>query len=54
MRGDLLWKLGRYDEARVEFQRAAGLTRNGRERTLMEERAAACAAYGATARAHQK
>jgi len=43
VRGDLLWKLGRFDEARVEFQRAAGLTRNARERTLLLERAAACA-----------
>jgi RNA polymerase sigma factor (sigma-70 family) len=54
VRGDLLRKLERYDEARLEFLRAAGLTRNGRERALAEERAAACAAYGVTARAHQK
>ena len=42
VRGDLLVKLGRLDEARVEFERAAGLTRNARERELMLERAAAC------------
>lgn len=40
VRGDLLHKLGRYAEARVEFERAASLTRNGRERTLLLERAA--------------
>jgi len=43
VRGDLLKKLGRLDEARAEFERAASLTRNGRERTLLLERAAACA-----------
>jgi predicted RNA polymerase sigma factor len=43
-RGDLLEKLGRRDEARAEFERAASLTRNERERTLLLERAAACAA----------
>ena len=32
VRGDLLAKLGRFDEARVEFERAASLTRNARER----------------------
>jgi RNA polymerase sigma-70 factor, ECF subfamily len=42
VRGDLLEKLGRYDEARVEFSRAAGLTHNARERTLLLGRAAAC------------
>lgn len=42
VRGDLLFKLGRLDEARAEFERAAELTRNGRERTLLLERAAAC------------
>jgi predicted RNA polymerase sigma factor len=41
VRGDLLTKLGRFDEARVEFERAASLTRNERERTLLLERAAA-------------
>src|SRR6266849_6091250 len=43
VRGDLLKKLGRFDEARAEFERAASLTRNARERTLLLERAAACA-----------
>src|SRR5438477_12886789 len=43
VRGDLLAKLGRFDEARDEFARAASLTRNGRERRLLLERAAACA-----------
>jgi len=42
VRGDLLAKLGRLDEARAEFERAASLTRNGRERTLLLDRAAAC------------
>jgi RNA polymerase sigma factor (sigma-70 family) len=39
VRGDLLEKLGRGDEARVEFERAASLTRNAKERELMLERA---------------
>ena len=43
VRGDLLRKLGRFDEARVEFERAAGLTRNARERELLIERARGCA-----------
>ena len=43
VRGDLLAKLGRHDEARAEFERAAALTRNARERELLLERAAACA-----------
>ena len=43
VRADLLAKLGRRDEARKEFERAASLTRNERERTLLLERAAACA-----------
>ena len=41
-RGDLLTKLGRFDEARAEFERAALLTRNARERELLLGRAAAC------------
>ncbi|GAA2188746.1 RNA polymerase sigma factor [Micromonospora lupini] len=41
--GDLLAKLGRYDEARVEFDRAAHLTGNERERALLFARAADCA-----------
>ncbi len=40
VRGDLLAKLGRLDEAREEFERAASLTHNERERTLLLERAA--------------
>jgi len=43
VRGDLLAKLDRFDEARAEFERAASLARNRRERTLLLERAAACA-----------
>jgi RNA polymerase sigma factor (sigma-70 family) len=43
VRGDLLAKLGRLDEAIVELERAAGLTRNARERRLLLDRAAACA-----------
>ena len=42
VRGDLLAKLGRDDEARGEFERAASLTRNARERDLLLQRAAAC------------
>ena len=44
VRGDLLTKLGRFDEARIEFERAAALTRNERERALLRDRAAECAA----------
>jgi len=39
VRGDLLEKLGRVDEARAEFERAAALTRNARERELLVQRA---------------
>ena len=42
VRGDLLRKLGRLGEARSEFERAASLTRNSRERELLQERARAC------------
>jgi predicted RNA polymerase sigma factor len=42
VRGDLLEKLGRFAEARAEFERAAMLTRNARERELQLDRAAAC------------
>jgi RNA polymerase sigma factor (sigma-70 family) len=42
VRGDLLFKLGRLDEARREFERAVGLTRNGREKALLAARARAC------------
>jgi RNA polymerase sigma-70 factor (ECF subfamily) len=44
VRGDLLQKLGRRDEARVEFERAAALTQNTRERDLLLARAHACRA----------
>jgi predicted RNA polymerase sigma factor len=43
VRGDLLVKLGHFDAARAEFERAAALTRNARERDLLLERATACA-----------
>jgi RNA polymerase sigma factor (sigma-70 family) len=42
VRGDLLKKLGRYEEARVEFETAASITRNVRERNLLLERAREC------------
>ena len=42
VRGDLLARLGRLDEARAEFERAASLTRNARQRKLLLDRAAAC------------
>jgi RNA polymerase sigma-70 factor (ECF subfamily) len=44
VRGDLLAKLGRKDEARAEFERAAALTKNARERSFLLERAAEAAA----------
>jgi RNA polymerase sigma-70 factor (ECF subfamily) len=47
VRGDLLGKLGRHDEARAEFERAATLTRNERERALLLQRAAASAGQAA-------
>ena len=43
VRGDLLGKLGRLEEAHDEFERAASLTRNVRERDLLLRRAASCA-----------
>ena len=43
VRGDFLKKLGRFDEARAEFERAASLTQNARERKLLLDRAAALA-----------
>ncbi|MEO6566563.1 MAG: RNA polymerase sigma factor [Casimicrobiaceae bacterium] len=43
VRGDLLHKLGRYDEARTEFMHASTMTRNVRERELLLERAVSCA-----------
>jgi RNA polymerase sigma factor (sigma-70 family) len=42
VRGDLLFKLGRHEEARREFDRAAALTRNTREKALLLARARAC------------
>ena len=42
VRGDLLHKLGRNEEAHEEFERAATLTRNTREQVVMRARAAAC------------
>jgi RNA polymerase sigma factor (sigma-70 family) len=47
VRGDLLDQLGRFDEARAEFERAASLTRNARERAVLLGRASACARHGA-------
>jgi predicted RNA polymerase sigma factor len=43
VRGDLLEKLGRLSEARAEFERAAGMAQNARDRALLFERAARCA-----------
>jgi predicted RNA polymerase sigma factor len=43
VRGELLARLGRREEAHAEFERAAGLTHNARERRLLLDRAAACA-----------
>jgi predicted RNA polymerase sigma factor len=42
VRGDFLFKLGRSAEAQAEFERAASLTRNARERDLLLDRARAC------------
>ena len=49
VRGDLLSRLGRKREARVEFERAAALTNNGRERELLLARAQACSVPGSGA-----
>jgi predicted RNA polymerase sigma factor len=38
VRGDLLAKLGRFEEARAEFARAAAMTQNARERALLEKK----------------
>jgi RNA polymerase sigma factor (sigma-70 family) len=43
VRGDLLAKLGRFEEARAELMRAASMTRNAREQALLRDRADACA-----------
>ena len=50
VRGDLLEKLERFDEARSEFERAASLTQNARERELLLGRAAACAHHALSIR----
>ena len=44
VRGELMRQLGRFDEARAEFERAAALTRNESERKLLLGRAGACLA----------
>jgi RNA polymerase sigma factor (sigma-70 family) len=44
VRADLLFKLGRLDEARTEFERAASMTRNSREQSVLLRRAGECAA----------
>jgi RNA polymerase sigma factor (sigma-70 family) len=46
VRGDLLVKLGRMEEARMEFERAASMTRNERERSVLMKRAAECEGGG--------
>ncbi len=46
VRGDLLAKLGRHEEARAEFLRAAGMARNSQEKSLLTARAADCEAAG--------
>jgi predicted RNA polymerase sigma factor len=46
VRGDLLEKLGRPADARAEFERALTLTQNARERSVLAQRIAACAARG--------
>jgi RNA polymerase sigma factor (sigma-70 family) len=45
VRGDLLERLGRYEEARTQFTRAAALAQNARERTLLLGRASACGTH---------
>jgi len=50
VRGDLLDRLGRWSEARAEFERAAALTRNAREREVLTERAEGCARREAESR----
>ena len=48
VRGDLLHKLGRFNEARAEFERAASLTRNSREQELLLKRALECVGRSTT------
>jgi predicted RNA polymerase sigma factor len=50
VRGDLLAKLGRLDEARAEFERAASLTRNAREQAVLLRRALAAGSRAGTGR----
>jgi RNA polymerase sigma-70 factor (ECF subfamily) len=50
VRGDFLTKLGRFDEARAELERAAALTQNARERALLLARASACGEAAGTPR----
>ena len=50
VRGDLLERLGRDDEARAEFQRAAALTQNARERAVLLGRSAGAAPRNGSAR----
>ena len=52
VRGDFLFRLGRYDEARAEFERAAAMTRNSRERALLLERIASCGSDDTQPRTH--
>jgi predicted RNA polymerase sigma factor len=52
VRGDFLRKLGRFEEARVELERAASLTRNAREQELLLERARGCAESARSAEAN--
>jgi predicted RNA polymerase sigma factor len=52
VRGDLLSRLGRLDEAQAEFERAATLSRNERETELLRRRAAACSAQTASTTSH--
>jgi predicted RNA polymerase sigma factor len=47
-RGDFLFRAGRLTEAKVQFEHAARLSRNGREKAFLLGRAAACAAGGET------
>ncbi len=46
VRGDLLFKLGRHEEARVAFEAAAGMTGNAREQAFLKKRAVEAAAFG--------
>jgi predicted RNA polymerase sigma factor len=52
VRGDFLFKLGRHAEARTEFERAASMTQNARERTLLEARAAEARRRQVSAKPH--